>query len=75
VSTPYLHAKEVLSHGRGMFCKFRNPDSITREVKRLIENDKLRRTIEKKAYRYSRSFTWPKVAQKYTNILKRAIYA
>lgn len=75
VSTPYLHAKEVLSHGRGMFCEFKNPDSIADGVKKLLENDKLRRDMEKKAYRYSRSFTWPKVAQKYTDILKQAIHA
>ncbi len=70
VSTPYLHAKEVLSHGRGLFCKFRNPDSIAEEVRKLLENDRLRRDIEKKAYRYSRGFIWPKVAQKYTDVLK-----
>jgi glycosyltransferase involved in cell wall biosynthesis len=75
VSTPYLHAKEVLSHGRGMFCEFKNPDSITNAVKQLLENDRLRRDIEKKAYRYSRSFIWPKVAQKYTDIFKQAIHA
>ena len=75
VSTPYLHAKEVLSHGRGMFCEFKNPDSIAEEVKKLLENDKLRRDIEKKAYRYSRSFIWPKVAQKYAEILKQTIHA
>jgi glycosyltransferase involved in cell wall biosynthesis len=74
VSTPYLHAKEVLSHGRGMFCEFKNPDSIAEQVKKLLENDKLRRDLEKKAYRYSRSFVWPKVAQKYTDIFKRAIH-
>jgi glycosyltransferase involved in cell wall biosynthesis len=75
VSTPYLHAKEVLSHGRGLFCEFKNPGSIAEEVKKLLENDKLRRGIEKKAYRYSRNFIWPKVAQKYADILKRAIRA
>ena len=75
VSTPYLHAKEVLSHGRGMFCEFKNPDSIAQQVKKLLENDKLRRDIEKKAYRYSRSFVWPMVAQRYTDIFKRVIHA
>jgi glycosyltransferase involved in cell wall biosynthesis len=75
VSTPYLHAKEVLSHGRGLFCEFKNPGSIAEEVNRLLENEDLRRDIEKKAYRYSRSFIWPKVAQKYTDILKQAIHA
>jgi glycosyltransferase involved in cell wall biosynthesis len=75
VSTPYLHAKEVLSHGRGLFCEFKNPESIADEVKKLLENDKLRRDLGKKAYRYSRRFIWPKVAQEYANILKRAIHA
>ena len=75
VSTPYLHAKEVLSHERGMFCEFKKPDSIAREVKKLLDNDKLRREIEKKAYRYSRGFIWPKVAQEYTDIFKQAIHA
>jgi len=73
VSTPYLHAKEVLSHGRGLLCEFRNPDSITNEVKKLLENKEFRRDMEKKAYRYSRDFTWPKVAEKYTDIFKEAI--
>jgi glycosyltransferase involved in cell wall biosynthesis len=75
VSTPYLHAKEVLSHERGLFCEFKNPDSIAKEVKKLLENDKLRKEMEKKAYRYSRSFIWPKVAQKYANILELAMSA
>jgi glycosyltransferase involved in cell wall biosynthesis len=74
VSTPYVHAKEVLSHGRGLFCEFKNPDSIRDEVKKLLENDILRRDIEKKAYRYSRNFIWPKVAQKYSDILKQVIH-
>ncbi|HEX9262191.1 MAG TPA: glycosyltransferase family 4 protein [Candidatus Bathyarchaeia archaeon] len=74
VSTPYLHAKEVLSHGRGLFCEFRNADSITNAVQKLLENKELRREIERKAYRYSRSFTWPKVAKRYTGIFKQAIH-
>jgi len=47
-----------------LFCEFKNPDSIANEVTKLLENDKLRREMEKKAYRYSRNFIWPKVAQK-----------
>jgi polysaccharide biosynthesis protein PslF len=75
VSTPYLHAKEVLSHGRGLFCDFKNPDSIAAEVGKLLDDEKLRKGMEKKAYRYSRSFTWSKVGQKYSDILEQAIVA
>jgi polysaccharide biosynthesis protein PslF len=65
VSTPYLHAKEALGEGRGLFCNFNDSESIAEKVTEIIENKKLRRSIEHKAYRYSRKFTWPLVAQKY----------
>ena len=65
VSTPYLHAKEALGEGRGVFCKFNDPSSIAERVTEIIENKPLRRSLEHKAYMYSRKFTWPLVAKKY----------
>jgi glycosyltransferase involved in cell wall biosynthesis len=68
VSTPYLHAKEALGEGRGVFCNFNDPDSIAEQVTSIIENPKLRHSLEKKAYVYSRKFTWPQVAEKYLRL-------
>ncbi len=68
VSTPYLHAKEALGEGRGLFCKFNDSDSIAEQVSTIIEDRKLRRLLEKKAYLYSRKFTWPIVAKKYLKL-------
>jgi glycosyltransferase involved in cell wall biosynthesis len=65
VSTPYLHAKEALGEGRGVFCKFNDPASIAERVTEIIENKTLRNSLEHKAYTYSRKFTWPLVAKKY----------
>ncbi len=65
VSTPYLHAKEALGEGRGVFCNFNDSDSIAERVTEIIENKKLRQSLEHKAYAYSRKFTWPLVAKKY----------
>jgi glycosyltransferase involved in cell wall biosynthesis len=65
VSTPYLHAKEALGDGRGVFCEFSNSASIAERVLEIIENKLLRRSLEQKAYKYSRKFTWPLVAKKY----------
>ena len=65
VSTPYLHAKEALGEGRGVFCKFNDSASIAERVTEIIENKPLRRSLELKAYTYSRKFTWPLVAKKY----------
>ncbi len=65
VSTPYLHAKEALGEGRGVFCKFNDSSSIAEKVTEIIENKPLRKSLEHKAYQYSRKFTWPSVAKKY----------
>lgn len=72
ISTPYLHATEILAEGRGLFCKFRNPHSIADCIKRLLE-DRLRKTLERKAYKYSRRFIWSNVAKKYTKLFKQLI--
>jgi glycosyltransferase involved in cell wall biosynthesis len=73
VSTPYLHAQEVLADGRGVFCDFKNPSSIANAVNKVLANDSLKREIEKKAYEYSRSFTWFEVAKKYAEVFKQVI--
>jgi glycosyltransferase involved in cell wall biosynthesis len=68
VSTPYLHAKEVLNNGRGILCDFKSSASIADAVETLICNENLKREIEKKAYEYSRSFIWSRVAKKYADL-------
>jgi glycosyltransferase involved in cell wall biosynthesis len=73
VSTPYLHAQEVLADGRGLFCDFKNPSSIADAVNKLLDNNNLKRKIEQKAYEYSRSFTWFEVAKKYAEVFKQVI--
>ena len=70
VSTPYFHAKEALSEGRGMLCNFNDSASIAEKVTEIIENKSLRRSLEQNAYRYSRKFTWPLVAKKYLNLFE-----
>ena len=68
ISTPYLHAEEALADGRGLICKFRNPTSIAECINRLLEDPELRLSLERKAYAYSRNFTWPKIAEKYVKL-------
>jgi len=68
VSTPYLHAKEALAEGRGVFCRFNDSASIVEKVSEIIESKSVRKSLEQKAYKYSRKFTWPLVAKKYLNL-------
>ena len=72
VSTPYLHALDVLKDGRGLFCEFRDPDSIAKLIIQLLD-DSTRENMRRKVYRYSRKFLWQNVAKSYANLFKEII--
>jgi glycosyltransferase involved in cell wall biosynthesis len=72
VSTPYVHAKEALANGRGLFCRFKDSISIAECVSKLLD-EKLRRKMEKRAYGYSRNFVWRRVAKRYAELFNRTI--
>ncbi|GAC1540240.1 MAG: glycosyltransferase family 4 protein [Candidatus Velthaea sp.] len=65
VSTPYLYAEEVLAHGRGFLVNFRDAESIATTITGLLDDPALRRSTERRAYRFGRQMTWPHVAGAY----------
>src|SRR5208282_1190790 len=71
-STPYWHAKELLTDKRGVLVPFDNPDAIAEAVIALLENDAERHAMRKRAYLYSRGTTWPKTARAYMATFQRA---
>jgi glycosyltransferase involved in cell wall biosynthesis len=72
ISTPYLHAQDVLAEGRGLFCEFNNPNSIATCINKLLDEN-LRKTMQRKAYKYSRRFVWSNVAKEYFKLFNQII--
>jgi glycosyltransferase involved in cell wall biosynthesis len=68
VSTPFLHAEEVMSQGACVGCEFRDPHSIAENVKNFLLYEKTRENYERRAYEYSRDMIWPNVGMKYVNL-------
>ena len=58
VSTPYWHAKELLSGGGGILVPFGDVNAMSREIAGLLTNDVRRDSMRKRAYAASRSMTW-----------------
>jgi len=73
VSTPFLHAEEVISEGCAMECSFKDPTSIADCAVTLLKNDDVRRRLERRAYEYSRAMIWPQVAMRYVNRFYEAL--
>ncbi len=72
ISTPYFHAQDVLAEGRGLFCRFKDPNSIAAGISKLLDEN-LRKTMQRKAYKYSRRFVWSNVAKEYLKLFGHII--
>jgi len=65
VSTPYWHAKELLSNGRGILVPFADATAMSSEIADLLTDDVRRHAMRKRAYATSRSMTWAQTAKRY----------
>ena len=73
VSTPYLYAEEVLAEGRGMLVDFASPESIAEAVNLILDDAKLKESLETAAYRYGRRAAWFNVAVDYLGLFHRVL--
>ena len=71
ISTPFHYAEELLAEGRGILCRFSNPQSITDGIKQLLDNPEKKAYIEKLAYAHGQNMTWPRVASRYVDLFKK----
>lgn len=72
VSTPYWHAQELLSEGRGRLVPFRDSAAIAEVVIGLLEDDVGRAQVRKQAYLAGREMVWSRIAQKYMDVFREA---
>jgi glycosyltransferase involved in cell wall biosynthesis len=72
ISTPYWHAAELLSEGRGTLVPFKDPMSIATATNELLDNDAARLAMRKRAYDHGRQMVWNRVAQSYMRSFARA---
>jgi glycosyltransferase involved in cell wall biosynthesis len=71
ISTPYLHAIEMLDEGRGVLVPFEDPEAIAEKTIALLDDETGRHAMRKRAYLYARDMVWSRVAQKYMKSFER----
>lgn len=71
ISTPYLHAIELLDNERGVLVPFDDPEAVATKTIELLDNETTRHAMRKRAYLYARDMVWNKVAQKYMRSFER----
>src|SRR4029077_9852085 len=65
ISTPYLHATELLGEERGALVPFDDSEAIAEKTLELLDNGTARHAMRKRAFLYSRSMVWDRVARQY----------
>jgi glycosyltransferase involved in cell wall biosynthesis len=68
VSTPYWHARELLSDGRGVLVPFNDVATLGAEVARLLTDHSRRESMRERAYAGSRAMTWARTGERYVSL-------
>ena len=63
VSTPYVHATEILADGHGVLVPFRDDAAFAREIGGLLSNARDRKRLAERAYARGRTMIWPRLAE------------
>lgn len=70
VSTPYWHAVELLSEGRGRLFNFNDYKQLSSIFMELLDHPQAMDEMSNKASAYGRKITWPMTGQKYIKLAK-----
>ncbi|GAC1464911.1 MAG: hypothetical protein PVSMB7_08610 [Chloroflexota bacterium] len=74
VATPFVYAQEMLADGRGIIVPFKDADAIGSAVNSLLGDRRRLLHMEDKAYKFSRSMTWPNVSRAYLELFRYVSY-
>lgn len=73
VSTPYWHAAELLSGGRGVLFDFNNSEQLSAVLLNLFNHPEKIDAMRTKALSYGETVTWPKIGERYGSLLERVM--
>jgi len=63
VSTPYVHATEILADDHGRLAPFGDSAAMAAAITALLQDDAARRALSERAYRRGRTMIWPRLAE------------
>ena len=67
VSTPYVHAREILAADHGRLVDFRDSAGFAREIADLLQDSETRDLLRQRAYALGRTMIWPRYAEAVMN--------
>ena len=72
VSTPYVHARELLTDGVGVLVEPGSPDALSRTVLGLLDEPSALLAMQRATYERGRTTTWPHFANAASALIEKA---
>lgn len=63
ISTPYVHATEILDDGHGVIVDFGDSAAFAREIRTLLSDKQARNQLSARAYARGRTMIWPRLVE------------
>ena len=73
VSTPYVHATEILADGHGVIVDFGDSDAFATEVNKLLSDAEHLRALTERVYARGRTMLWPRLAETAVGEIERIV--
>jgi glycosyltransferase involved in cell wall biosynthesis len=73
VSTPYLHAKELLADNAGVLIEPDSAEAVAAAVNRLLDDPERLASLQRRAYARGRETIWPRFADGAAALIESAI--
>ncbi len=64
VSTPYLHARELLADDHGVIVAPADPAALAEAIGGLLDDDRHRAAVARRAYGRGRTMLWPRIVER-----------
>ncbi|MFW6154739.1 MAG: glycosyltransferase family 4 protein [Planctomycetota bacterium] len=71
VSTPFLHAREVLDGGRGVLVEPNDPARMSEAIVEVARDPERIEQLRRRALQFGASTTWPEIGKRYAGLFDR----
>ena len=75
ISTPYIHATEILDEGHGVIVDFGDSAAFGREIIRLLSDRAARDALSERAYARGRTMIWPRLVENAMRVFEAIVAA
>jgi glycosyltransferase involved in cell wall biosynthesis len=73
VSTPYWHAQELLSDGRGHLFPFGDHGALSAALRSLLDSPAELERVRRSAFEFTRPMAWPQIGQAYLELATKVM--